>query len=66
MCVYVFVGANKNSTPPIYFKNVAKNIKYSNFLCLTNPHWARVVGYGPFSLCIHKEGCVPAVGALIG
>jgi hypothetical protein len=23
----------------------------------TNPHWARVVGYGPFSLCvIHKEG----------
>jgi hypothetical protein len=23
----------------------------------TNPHWARVVGYGPFTLCeIHKEG----------
>jgi hypothetical protein len=23
----------------------------------TNPHWARVVGYGPFSLCvIQKEG----------
>jgi hypothetical protein len=23
----------------------------------TNPHWARVVGYSPFSLCvIHKEG----------
>jgi hypothetical protein len=23
----------------------------------TNPHWARVVGYGPFSLCvIHKKG----------
>jgi hypothetical protein len=22
-----------------------------------NPHWARVVGFGPFSLCvIHKEG----------
>jgi hypothetical protein len=26
-------------------------------LAPTNPHWARVVGYGPFSLCvIHKEG----------
>jgi hypothetical protein len=26
-------------------------------LASTNRHWARVVGYGPFSLCeIHKEG----------
>jgi hypothetical protein len=26
-------------------------------LAPTNPHWARVVGYGPFSLCvILKEG----------
>jgi hypothetical protein len=26
-------------------------------LAPTNPHWARVVGYGPFSLwLIHKEG----------
>jgi hypothetical protein len=24
---------------------------------LISPHWTRVVGYGPFSLCvIHKEG----------
>jgi hypothetical protein len=29
----------------------------------TNPHWARVVGYGPFSLCvIHKEGLCPSSG----
>jgi hypothetical protein len=28
---------------------------------LTNPHWARVDGYGPFSLCvIHKEGLCPS------
>jgi hypothetical protein len=28
-----------------------------------NPHWARVVGYGPFSLCvIHKEGLCPSSG----
>jgi hypothetical protein len=27
----------------------------------TNPHWARVVGYGPCSLCvIHKEGLCPS------
>jgi hypothetical protein len=27
----------------------------------TKPHWARVVGYGPFSLCvIHKEGLCPS------
>jgi hypothetical protein len=30
-------------------------------LAPTNPHWARVVGYGPFSLCvIHKEGLWPS------
>jgi hypothetical protein len=29
----------------------------------TNPHWARVVGYGLFSLCvIHKEGLCPSSG----
>jgi hypothetical protein len=29
----------------------------------TNPHWSRVVGYGPFSLCvIHKEGLCPSSG----
>jgi hypothetical protein len=28
----------------------------------SNPHWARVVVYGPFSLCvIYKEGLCPAV-----
>jgi hypothetical protein len=30
-------------------------------LAHTNPHWARVVGYGPFSLwVIHKEGLCPS------
>jgi hypothetical protein len=29
----------------------------------TNPHWARVVGYGPFSLCaINKEGLCSSSG----
>jgi hypothetical protein len=32
-------------------------------MLLTNPHWAHVVGYGPFSLCvIHKEGLCPSSG----
>jgi hypothetical protein len=32
-------------------------------LAPTNPHWARVVGYGPFFLCvIHKEGLCPSSG----
>jgi hypothetical protein len=32
-------------------------------LTSTNPHWARVVGYGPFSLwVIHKEDLCPGSG----
>jgi hypothetical protein len=32
-------------------------------LAPTNPHWARVVAYGPFSLSvIHKEGLCPSSG----
>jgi hypothetical protein len=32
-------------------------------LAPTNPHWARVVGYGPLSLCvIHKEGLCSSSG----
>jgi hypothetical protein len=32
-------------------------------LAPTNPHWARVVAYGPFSLCVfHKEGLCPSSG----
>jgi hypothetical protein len=32
-------------------------------LAPTNPHWTRVVGYGPFSLyVIHKEGLCPSSG----
>jgi hypothetical protein len=31
-----------------------------------NPHWARKVGYGPFSLCvIHKEDLCPSSGDYI-
>jgi hypothetical protein len=31
----------------------------------TDSHWARVVGYGSFSLCvIHKEGLCPSSGGI--
>jgi hypothetical protein len=34
-------------------------------LATTNPHWARVVGNGPFSLCvIHNEGLCPSSGGI--
>jgi hypothetical protein len=30
---------------------------------LTNPHWTRVVGYGPFSICvIYEEELCPSSG----
>jgi hypothetical protein len=36
-------------------------------LAPSKPHWARVVGYGPFSLCIiHKEGLCPRSGDING
>jgi hypothetical protein len=36
---------------------------YLQSLAPTNAHWARVVGYGPFSLCvIHKEGLYSSIG----
>jgi hypothetical protein len=35
-------------------------------LAPTNPHWARVVGYGPFCLwLIVKEGLCPSSGDII-
>jgi hypothetical protein len=33
---------------------------------LDNLHWARVVGYGPFSLFLTHKACAQAVGTLIG
>jgi hypothetical protein len=42
-------------------------MKLIDFRGLTNPHWAGVVGFNLFCLCvIHKEGLCPAVGTLIG
>jgi hypothetical protein len=41
---------------PMITKNIQEKINI-------NPHWARVLGYGPFSLCkIHKEGLCSSSG----
>jgi hypothetical protein len=55
----------------IIFRHLSDNADAADNLRMllnlpTNPHWARVVGYGPFSLwVIHKEDA-PVVGTLIG
>jgi hypothetical protein len=59
-----------------FVKLIERNLPYNIILSIFNkyilgyhPHWARVVGYGPFSICvIHTEVsvCAPVVGTLIG
>jgi hypothetical protein len=52
-----WVTKNLSSRAPACFGRHVKP------LVRTNPHWARVVGYGPFSLwVIHKEGLCPSSG----
>jgi hypothetical protein len=41
---------------PCFSRHVKPLVRAEFVVISTNPHWARVVGYGPFSLCvIHKE-----------
>jgi hypothetical protein len=50
--------------PPCFGRHV-KPLVSAAFAVVTptNSHWARVVGYSPFSLCvIHKEGLYPSSG----
>jgi hypothetical protein len=64
------VGQSLDGWPKIYYFEVlrAPEITLSRWsrlhlqsLAPTNPHWARVVDYGPSSLCvIHKEGLCPS------
>jgi hypothetical protein len=52
-----WVTKNSLSRAPPCFGRYIKPLVHLQSLAPTNPHWARVVGYGPFSLCvIHKEG----------
>jgi hypothetical protein len=61
----VAVGQSLDGWPKIYYLELLRasegtlsrwSLLHLQSLAPTNPHWARVVGYGPFSLCvIHKE-----------
>jgi hypothetical protein len=58
------INSTKWTEPGIneFVKRTLSNFPFLT-LFLTNPHWARVVGYGSFSLyyyVIHKEGLCPS------
>jgi hypothetical protein len=47
----------------VLWQHVKQSRLHLQSLAPTNPHWARMVDYGPFSLCvIHKEGLCPSRG----
>jgi hypothetical protein len=54
---------NLLSRAPLCFR---RHVKPLACICNQHPpiHWARVVGYGPFSLCVIHKACAP-VGTLI-
>jgi hypothetical protein len=66
------VGQSLDGWPKIYYLKLLRASEgtlsrwsrlHLQSLTLTNPQWARVVGYGPFSLSvIHKEGLYPSSG----
>jgi hypothetical protein len=53
-----------SQAPPCFGMHVKQlALLHLQSLTPTNPHWAGVVGYGPFSLCvILKEGLCPSSG----
>jgi hypothetical protein len=66
------IGQSLNGWPKIYYLQFLRASKgtlsrwsrlHLQSLVPTNPLWARVVGYGPFSLCvIHKDSLCPGSG----
>jgi hypothetical protein len=66
------VGQSLDGRPKIYYLELRRasegTLSRWSWLHLqplvpTNPHWLRVVGYGPFYLCvIHKESLSPSSG----
>jgi hypothetical protein len=52
--------------PPCFGRHVKPMVPVAfAVVAPTNPHWARVEGYGPFSVCvIHKEGLCPSSGVI--
>jgi hypothetical protein len=69
------VGWSSDEWQKIYYLEILRASKgtlsrwsrlHLQSLAPTNPHWASVVGYGPFSLCvIHKKGQCPSINELM-
>jgi hypothetical protein len=56
------VWCNINTFKNSFIFTIAPSVYHLQYIfdlyIIYNPHWARVVDYGPFSLCvIHKETC---------
>ena len=65
LCVIYFITtALKTVKENIVRKPTCSRTKNSKTVTSTNPHWARVVGYGPLSL--REETCVPTRGTFSG
>jgi hypothetical protein len=64
VCIYVIRGNSYFLSFLITSLCIPEMVDRSSVLLFyspTNTHWARVVGYGPFFLCvIHKEGLCPS------
>jgi hypothetical protein len=68
------VGQSLDGWPKIYYLELLRASKctfsrwfrlHLQSLAPANPHWAHVVSYGPFSLCvIHKECLWPSSGSI--
>jgi hypothetical protein len=62
-----WVTKNLLSRAPPCFGTHSKLLVPAAFVVVSThqPHWAHVVGYGPFSLCvIHKESQCPSSGGI--
>jgi hypothetical protein len=62
-----WVTKNLSSRAPLCFERHVKTLAPAAFAVVSTYHWARVVGYGLFSLCVtHNEGLCPSSGDING
>jgi hypothetical protein len=61
------VGQSLDGWPKFYYVELLRASEGTLSRWSINPHWVRVVGYGPFSLCvIHKEDLCSSSGDMNG
>jgi hypothetical protein len=59
------MGDQLLTRPPPCFSKQANALVPAASIALGNPHWARMVGYGPFSIRVPIRKADPTVGILI-